>query len=59
MFSKCNFLDDHVLHFLFKSYTYFNGAETWLTSPCKKDLNKISVVYHMGRKKSCKAKRLG
>ena len=52
MFSKFNYLDDHLLHFLFKSYTSsFYGAETWLTSPYKKDLKKISVVYHKAVKR--------
>ena len=52
MFSKFNFLEDHLLNFLFKSYTSsFYGAETWITSPYKKDLNKISVAHHKAVKR--------
>ena len=52
MYSKFSFLDKDLLYFLFKSYTSsFYGAETWATSPSKKDIHKVAVVYHKAVKK--------
>ena len=52
MYSKFSFLDIDVRYFLFKSYTSsFYGAETWASSPSKKNVYKVAVAYHKAVKK--------
>ena len=52
MYSKFYYMNDSVLHYLFRTYTSsFYGVELWHGSICYRHIDKISIIYHKAVKR--------